>query len=95
MNSCIIIFISALRFEANPLIGPGRIEGGNRTGMVDDHIHENADAMLMRRFYKPCQLLFGSGIGIDTGPVADPIPMIAIGTPCSFIGTPLDLFKPG
>ena len=51
--------------------------------------------MLMGRLHQFSHILFAPKVGVDTGPVADPVAMKPIGKSGSLIGPSVNLFKPG
>ena len=91
-NGASVIPVFTFRTCSYPVITPEWIDVGYRAGMINNYIHDNPDSMFVRCFNQLCQLLLCSKIGVQRGPVPDPVAMVSVCTSCSLVDHSMDLF---
>ncbi len=90
-----IVLVGAGGACPHPTDGPRRILGRGRAGVVDDRVHDDADAVAVRRIHYPAKVVLGSERRIHGGPVTSPVAVIAVGPTGPLVHASMDLLDEG
>ena len=90
-----VALVGTARAGTDPILGPGRILRGLRPGVIDDCIHEHADAVPVRGIHHCAEVVLGAERWVHGRPIASPIAMVAVGLPLPLVQTSVDLLHEG
>ena len=90
-----VVPVGAVGARADPIVRPRGILWSHGPRVVDDGVHEDADATPVGRVDQRAQVVPGPQRRLHRGPVPGPVAVVSVGLPRPLVHAPVDLLHEG